>query len=150
LDVAGRDGAVIPQAVAVLHGPGQDVGDRLDPAMRVPGEAGQVILGNVIAEVVQEAKRIEVGRIAEAKRPPEVHARAFERRLGLDETLNRSNGHADLLCSRVTLPNGTTAILYPGMLTRRELPREIEKATDEHGWKTDRKGMSPTRQRAPR
>ena len=78
-----RDGAAIAHAVAVLHGSGQHVGDRLDPAMRMPREAGQVILRNVVAEVVQQQKRVEVGGIAEAERAAQMHARAFERRLGL-------------------------------------------------------------------
>src|SRR5260221_2166016 len=40
--VAGGDGAPVPHAVAVLHRAGEDVGDRLDPAVWVPGEAGTV------------------------------------------------------------------------------------------------------------
>jgi hypothetical protein len=68
LDVAGRDGAAVPHAVAMLHGPGQHVGDRLDPAVRMPGKARQVILRNVVAEIVEQQERIEVGRVAEAER----------------------------------------------------------------------------------
>ena len=79
--------------------PGQDVGDRLDAAVRMPREAGQVILRNVVAEVVQQQERIEVGRVAEAERAAQMHARAFEGRLGFDQPLNRSNGHDGLLYS---------------------------------------------------
>ena len=61
LDVAGGDGAVVAHAVAMLDGSGEDVGDGLDAAMRVPGEAGQIILGNVVAEIVEQQERIEVG-----------------------------------------------------------------------------------------
>ena len=93
LDVAGRDGAAVAHAVAVLHGSGEDVRDGLDPAMRMPREARQVVLGNVIAEIVEEEKRIEVGCVAEAERAAQVHARTFQGRLGFDESLNGSKGH---------------------------------------------------------
>ena len=96
LDVAGGDGAAVAHAVPVLHGPGEDVGDRLDAAVRVPGETGQVILRDVIAEVIEEEERVEVGRVAEAERAAQVHACAFERRLGPDQPLDGSNGHVGL------------------------------------------------------
>ena len=83
LHVAGGDGAVVAHAVAVLDGSGEDIGDGLDPAMRVPRKAREIILGNVIAEIVEEQEGIEIGRIAEAERAAQVHARAFERGLGL-------------------------------------------------------------------
>ena len=53
------------------------------PAVRMPGKAGQVVLRDVVAEVVEEQERIEVGRVAEAERAAQVHAGAFERRLRL-------------------------------------------------------------------
>ena len=85
LDVAGGDGAVVAHAVAVLHGAGEDVGDGFDAAMGMPGEAGQVIGGDIVAEIVEEKKGIEVGGVAEAERAAQVHARAFECGLGFDE-----------------------------------------------------------------
>ncbi len=93
LHVAGGDGAAIAHAVAVLHGSGEHIGDGLDPAVRVPREARQVVLGNVVAEVVEQQKRVEIGRIAEAERAAQVYARAFESRLGFDEPLNRPKRH---------------------------------------------------------
>ena len=68
LDVAGRDGATVSQAVAVLHLSRQDVGDGLDAAVGMPGEAGQVVLRVVVAEVVQEEEGVEVGCIAKPER----------------------------------------------------------------------------------
>ncbi len=67
LHVAGGDGAAVAHAVAVLDGAGQHVGDGLDAAMRMPGKAGEVILGNVVAEIVEEQEGIEVGGVAEAE-----------------------------------------------------------------------------------
>ena len=93
LDVARRDAAAVPHAVAVLDRAGEDVGDRLDPAVRMPGEAGQVVLGAFVAEVVEEEERVEVGGRAEAERPAQVHARAFEGGLCLDEALDGSDRH---------------------------------------------------------
>src|SRR5205807_7779842 len=73
-----------------------------DPAMRMPREPSQIILGNVVAEIVQEKEWIEVGCIAESESAAKMHAGAFERRLGLDESLYGSNGHFGLLavCGR--------------------------------------------------
>src|SRR5262249_11287059 len=43
LNVAGADDAAVSHAVAVLHSSREDVRDRLDPSMRMPREARQVI-----------------------------------------------------------------------------------------------------------
>jgi hypothetical protein len=90
LDIAGGDGAAVPEAVAVLDGSREDVRDGLDPAVGMPWEARQVILRTVIPEVVKEEKRVELGRVAEAERAPQVNARTFQGRLGPAEPLNRS------------------------------------------------------------
>ena len=87
----------IPHAVAVLDGSRQHVSNRLDAAVGVPRETGQVICRYVVAEVVKEEKGVEVGRVAEPERTAQMHARTFEGRLGLDEPLDRSNGHSALL-----------------------------------------------------
>ena len=87
LHVAGGDGAVVAHAVAVLDGSGEHVGDGLDAAMRMPGKAGEIVLGNVVAEVVEQQERVEVGGVAEAEGAAQMHAGAFERGLGLDERL---------------------------------------------------------------
>ena len=84
---------LVAHAVAVLHGPRQDVGDGFDAAVRMPRKPGQVILRNVVAEIVEQQKRVEIGRVAETERAAQVHARAFQRRLGFDQALNRSKRH---------------------------------------------------------
>src|SRR5450755_335131 len=93
LDVTGGDGASVPHAVAVLDGPGEDVCDRLDAAVGMPWKAGEIVLRNIIAEVIEEEKRIEVGGVVESKGSPQMHARAFERRFCFNESLNRPDGH---------------------------------------------------------
>ena len=85
LHVAGGDSAAVAQAVAMLDCPGQNVRDRLDPAMRMPRKAGQVILGNLVAKIVEQQKGIVVRGVAESERAPQMHARAFHGGLGLDQ-----------------------------------------------------------------
>jgi hypothetical protein len=63
----------------------------------MPGEAGQVIIRNIVAEVVEEQERIENGCIAKAERAAEMDAGAFESGFRFDELLDGSNGHRGLL-----------------------------------------------------
>ena len=92
LNVAGCDGALVAHAVAMIDGSGQHVRNGLDAAMRMPGKARQIIVGNIIAEIVEKKKRIEVGCIAETECTPQMYSRALERRLGLDQPFYGSNG----------------------------------------------------------
>src|SRR5215471_9071120 len=88
LHVARRDGAPIPHAVAMLHRPRENVRNRLDPTMGMPWETGEILLRNVVAEVVEEQERIEIGRVAETERPAQMYTRAFDRGLGFDHALH--------------------------------------------------------------
>jgi len=101
LDVAWTDRAAVAQTVAVLDRTGQNVSNGLDAAVRVPGKAGEVILRNIVAEVVEEKERVELGGVAEAERTAQVHARAFKGRFGPNEPFNWSERHVVLSCSRV-------------------------------------------------
>ena len=93
LHVAGGDGALIAHAVAVFDGAGEDVSDGLDAAMRVPGEAGEVVLRDIVAEVVKEKEGIEIFGVAEAEGTAEVHAGALAGGLGFDDALDGADGH---------------------------------------------------------
>src|SRR5579863_2720954 len=92
LNVTGRDGALVAHAVAMIDSSGKYIGNGLDAAMRMPGEARQIIVGNIIAEIVKKKKRIEVGCIPETECTPQMYSRALERRLGLDQAFYGSNG----------------------------------------------------------
>src|SRR5437870_3296173 len=92
LDIAGANSAAVPYAIPVLHGSGEDVCNRLDPAVGMPGEASEIIFRNIVAEVVQKQERVEIGRITEAERASEMYTRAFERRFGPHKSLNWSDG----------------------------------------------------------
>src|SRR6267143_6470177 len=107
LDVAGGDGAAIAHAVAVLHGPGKHVGDRLDAAVRMPRETRQVIFRNIVTKIVEQEEGVKFRGVAEAERAAQVNARTFHRRLRFDEPLHRSNRHS--ASSRESLPVGCKA-----------------------------------------
>ena len=96
LDVAGAEAAAVAEAVAVLDGAGEHVGDRLDAAMRMPREAGEVVVGTIVAEVVEQQKRIELGGVAESERAAQLDAGAFERGLRRDDSFDSSDGHVRL------------------------------------------------------
>ena len=61
--------------------------------MRMPGEARQIVVGVVVAKIVEQEKWIKFVGLAEAKRPAQMHARAFDRRLRLDDSFNGSYRH---------------------------------------------------------
>src|SRR5580765_4705894 len=94
LDITGGDGAAIPHAVAMLDGSGQHVGDGLDAAVRMPRETRQIIFGNVVTEIVEQEKWVEVRGVAEGERAAQVYARTFHRWLGFDEPLHGSDRHS--------------------------------------------------------
>ena len=48
------------------------------PAMRMPRKAGEVVVRVVVAEIVEQQERIELGRVAEPEGAPQLHAGAFD------------------------------------------------------------------------
>lgn len=78
LHVAGRD---------------EDIGDRLDTAVRVPREACQIVPWYFIAKVVEKKKQIEVRGVVETEGAPLMRRCTFEGRLGPDDPLYGANGH---------------------------------------------------------
>src|SRR6516225_9213465 len=90
LNVASRNFAAVSDAVAMLDGPSEDVSDRFDAAMRMPRETREVVLGNVVAKVVQQKEWIEVGRVAKAECPAQMHAGSFESRFRLGQSFHRT------------------------------------------------------------
>ena len=93
LHVARAEHALVAEAVAVIDLAGQDIGDRLDAAMRMPGKAGLVLVGIVVAEIVQQQERIELLGVAEAEGAAQMHAGALHGGLGLDDLLHGTDGH---------------------------------------------------------
>ena len=93
LNVAGAQLAAIAEAIAVVDRSGEHVGDGLDAAMGVPGETGTVVIGPIVAKIVEQEKGIELPGISESECTPQLHARAFDGGLGLDNAFDRPNGH---------------------------------------------------------
>src|SRR5258705_3516753 len=77
LNVTRSDGAVVAHAVRVVDGSGEDVGDGLNSAVRMPRKARGIIFRHVIAKIVQKEKRIKVGCITEAECAAQMHARTI-------------------------------------------------------------------------
>src|SRR5579859_2731111 len=84
LDVTSGHFAFVAETVAVLDRTGQHVRDGLDSAMRMPGESRQVVCRILIAEVVQQQKRIELLGLAEAEGALQLYSRSFDGWLGLN------------------------------------------------------------------
>ena len=60
------------------------------------GKAGEVVVRAVVAEIVEQQERIELGGVAEAEGAAQLDAGAFHGGLGLDDALHGSDGHGNL------------------------------------------------------
>jgi glutamate synthase (NADPH/NADH) large chain len=94
--VTADDLVIMASEVGVLDIPGEDVGDRLNAAVRMPRKAVLVVRRCVPAEIVEQQERIGLGRLAEAEPAMEVHTGPFHSGLGGDDAFDRTNGHAIL------------------------------------------------------
>src|SRR5687768_4335532 len=97
----------------MLHLAGQDIGDRLDSAVRMPWKAVQILLRNIVAEVVQQEERIKLGRIPESESATQMHARPFDRGFRLNKPLHRPNGHPGFSSLRWQNPIAANAVRCP-------------------------------------
>jgi hypothetical protein len=77
LDLPGRNSTAVPEAIAMLDRSRQDIGNGFDTPVRVPWKTGEIIVGNVVAKIVEQQKGIEVGGVAEPERASQMDARAF-------------------------------------------------------------------------
>ena len=68
----------------------EHVGDRLDAAVRMPREPGEVVLRAVVAEIVEEQERVEGLGLAEAEGTVKLHPGAFGMWLRLDDLADGS------------------------------------------------------------
>src|SRR5712671_3733593 len=91
LDVSGPEAPAVAQTVAVINRAGQHIRDGLDAAMRVPWKSGAVVLGTIVAEVVQQEERIEIARIAESESTVEFHPRSLNGWRGFYDPLHWPN-----------------------------------------------------------
>ena len=94
LHVAGGDRSFVAHAVAVLDFPGENIGNRLNPPVRMPGKPRRVVGWHIVAKIVQQQEGVELRGVPESECAAQMHARSFHRRFGLNEPLHRSNRHA--------------------------------------------------------
>src|SRR5258706_8557978 len=93
LDSARAKTAPVAETVAMVDRARQDVCDRFDPAVWMPRKAGKVIAGVVVAEIVEQQERVELGGVAEPERALKLDAGAFHGRGGLQQFPDWTNGH---------------------------------------------------------
>src|SRR5467141_2985928 len=67
LDVARAKRAAIAEAVLMVDRSGKNIGDGLDPPVRMPGKPSLVVGRAIVAEVVEQQEGIELCRFAEAE-----------------------------------------------------------------------------------
>ena len=91
LHVSRRDCPVVSHAVAMLHSSRQHISNGLNPAVRMPRKTGEIILRNIIAEIVEQKKWIKLFCVSESECSAQMHPRAFQSRLRLNQSLHRSN-----------------------------------------------------------
>jgi hypothetical protein len=81
LDVTGTDHSLVAKAVAVLDLSRQHIGDGLNAAVGVPREAGDIVVGVVRTEIIEEQERIETRHLGVTEDPLKVNASAFHSRV---------------------------------------------------------------------
>ena len=64
MNVSGGDRTAVAHAIAMLHGSREYIRDGFDPAMRVPRKPGQIVCGDIVAEVVEKQERILLIKLA--------------------------------------------------------------------------------------
>src|SRR4030095_2984006 len=104
LHVTGAYSAAIADAVTMLNSACENVSNRLNAPMPVPGETCQVVLGDIIAKIIQEEERVEVFCASETEGTVQVHTGTFRGWLRSDKALNWPNRHIWLSsfgCSRL-------------------------------------------------
>jgi len=93
---------MVPHAVAVLHGPGEDVSDGLDSRSGATGIRPDNPLKRR-CEIVQQEERVELRVLTEAECAAQVHARAFDGWSCFTQPLI-VEGHIDLILLKLHSP----------------------------------------------
>jgi hypothetical protein len=96
LHIAGSEYAPVAEAILVLDRSGEHVGDSLDATVGMPWKSRTVVIGMVVAKVIEKQERIEGGGITEAESAPQLDPRPLNCGLGLNDGLYRSYGHVKL------------------------------------------------------
>jgi hypothetical protein len=62
----------------MVYRPGENIRDRLNSAMWMPGKPGKIVLRSFIAEIVEQQKRVELGCCTEPKSTVQQHSGPFK------------------------------------------------------------------------
>ena len=85
LHISGGHLALVAETVAMFDRAGKHIGDCLDTAVGMPWESRPVVVRVVVAKIVQQEKRIEILRLAEAEGALQLDACALDGRLRLND-----------------------------------------------------------------
>ena len=96
LNISRSDGAFVAHAVTVLDGSCENVSDGFNSTMRMPRKSGQIVCGNVVAEIIEKEEGIEVGGVVKTERAAKVNSGAFDGGLRSDQALDGTDGHVCL------------------------------------------------------
>ncbi len=96
LHAAGDQLAPVADVILMAHGAGQHVGHGLEAPVRMIGEAGEVVVGPVRLELVEQEERVEMIEILGADHARETHAGAVGRRLPSDDLADTPLTHRRL------------------------------------------------------
>ena len=97
LHVPRAKAAPVAEAVGVIDRAFQHIGDRLDPPVRMPGEAFLEILRPLVAEIVEKQEGVQFGRVLKAEGAVQFDAGTFQRGNGAAGLEGGSEGHRCLL-----------------------------------------------------
>src|SRR5262249_27230177 len=95
LDVTGAKLAAVSQAVAMIDGSSQHIGDGLDAAMGMPGEPGAIVVRPVVAKVIEQQEGIELARLAEAEGAAQLYTCSLHGGARFDNAFHRSDRHGE-------------------------------------------------------
>jgi hypothetical protein len=84
LNIPGFNRPFVSHAVPVFHFSVKNIGDRLDPPVRMPGEPPQVIGRVVRMKVVQKKERVQLGDLLVAEGPFQMNPGALNGRFTLE------------------------------------------------------------------
>ena len=107
---------LLPSESPCCHFARQHVGDGFDAAMRVPWKAGEVVGRVLVAEIVEQEKRVELVRLSKPEGALQFNAGAFNRGLGLVDLFHSSERHGE------PPGNGLKASLTPTHPPRQHMP----------------------------
>jgi len=119
LDIPPTQHAAVPETVGMLDRTGQDIGDRFDAAVGMPGKTGAIRCRIVVPEVIEQQEGIGLGGVAKAEGAPEVYPGPFDGGPGLGNASDGTNGHRILRLMMGMRSPATTAI---GWTTRDRPP----------------------------